>query len=237
MPDLLDIYENEPAKYDLLVSREDYQGNLPSALNAITSFSGSTVIEFGAVTGRVTGLLAPLADSVEAFDSSEPMLAVAARRLGELGLNNWRLGVADHRRVPAQPGMADISIAGWSICCLAVYTGADWARELDAGLGEMIRVVRQRGLVIIIETLGTGFGSPRPPESMKPYFARLSECGFRSTWTRTDYLFQSAAEAEDLTTFFFGDGPVAAIQAGEDGFVLPECTGIWWNTVEHLRLA
>jgi hypothetical protein len=101
----------------------------------------------------------------------------------------------------------------------------------------MIRVVKQRGLVIIIETLGTGFGSPRPPESMKPYFARLSECGFQSTWTRTDYLFQSAEEAEDPTTFFFGDEPVVAIQAGEDGFVLPECTGIWWNTAEHLRLA
>jgi ubiquinone/menaquinone biosynthesis C-methylase UbiE len=133
--------------------------------------------------------------------------------------------------------MADISIAGWSICCLAVYTGADWLRELDAGLGEMIRVVKQRGLVIIIETLGTGCTSPCPPESMKPYFAHLSDCGFQSTWTRTDYLFQSSTEAEDLTTFFFGHEPVAALQAGADGFVLPECTGIWWNTAERLRLA
>jgi ubiquinone/menaquinone biosynthesis C-methylase UbiE len=234
MPDLLEIFAHQPAKYDLLVSREDHKGNLAAALRHITAFEGMTVVEFGAGSGRVTRLLAPDVQAISAFDSSRPMLVEAARRLGELGLANWRLDVADHRRVPAPTGAADIAIAGWSICCLAVYSGTDWEKEVDAGLGEMSRVVKPGGRIIIVETLGTGFQSPHPPDSLAAYYARLAARGFQSTWIRTDYCFRSMAEATDLVAFFFGSEPVAALQETRDGYVLPECTGIWWklNTAE-----
>lgn len=135
------------------------------------------------------------------------MLTVAAQRLGELHLKNWSLAVADHRRVPAPTGMADVAIAGWRICCLTVYSAEKCEQELDAGLDEL-----------------------------NAYYSRLFDRGFRSTWTRTDYRFQDGEEATDLTTFF-GSEPVAAIQANQDGHVLPECTGIWRNSVDRLRLA
>jgi len=234
MPDLLDIFANQPAKYDLLVSREDYEGNLLSALREIAPFDEKTVVEFGAGSGRVTRLLAPHVRAIAAFDSSRPMLVEAARRLDELGLANWHLDVADHRRVPAPTGAADVAIAGWSICCLAVHNGIDWEKEVDAGLREMGRVVKPGGNIIIVETLGTGFQSPHPPDSLAAYYACLAAQGFQSTWIRTDYCFRSMAEATDLTTFFFGNEPVAALQEIKAGYVLPECTGIWWklNTAE-----
>jgi ubiquinone/menaquinone biosynthesis C-methylase UbiE len=126
--------------------------------------------------------------------------------------------------------MADIAISGWSICCLAVCSGAAWEKELDAGLQEMRRVITPGGTIILIETLGTGFPSPQAPEGLKAYYGLLSEKGFHSTWIRTDYRFRSREEAVDLTSFFFGDEPLSALRVEEHGAVLPECTGIWWTT-------
>jgi len=236
MPDLFGIFQNQAPKYDVLVSREDYQQNLLPALTKITPFHGKRVVEFGAGTGRVTCLLAPIVESIVAFDSSDPMLKVVEEALREQKLDNWRLAVADHRHVPAASGMAQIAISGWSICCLAVYSGENWVRNLDEGLHEMKRVVEPDGMIVIIETLGTGFSSPHAPDGLKAYYGRLAEKGFRTTWIRTDYRFQSMEEARDLTTFFFGYEPVAAIRNSQDGFVLPECTGIWWTSADRLLL-
>jgi ubiquinone/menaquinone biosynthesis C-methylase UbiE len=232
MPDLLSIFQREAPKYDLLVSREDYQGNLLRALCAVAPFHGKRVVEFGAGTGRVTLLLAPIVKSILAFDSSEPMIKVAEERLQESHLQNWQFAVADHREVPAESHSADIAVAGWSICCLAVYEGKNWQRELRTGLAEMQRVVAPGGTIVIIETLGTGYSSPNPPEGLRPYYGILDANGFRSTWIRTDYRFSSMDEAMDLTTFFFGNDPVSAIIERQDGVFLPECTGIWWRQVE-----
>jgi ubiquinone/menaquinone biosynthesis C-methylase UbiE len=233
MSNLLAIFQNEAPKYDLLVSREDYQDNLLPALNAVTQIEGKRIVEFGAGTGRLTRLLAPHARSIVAFDAYEPMLNVAERRLNALHLSNWRVAVADHRNVPVESQGADLAIAGWSICCLAVYEGEKWEIALEEGLNEMNRVVLPNGMVVIIETMGTGHSSPNPPEGLKPYYRVLELQGFKSTWIRTDYRFNNMDEALDLTTFFFGNEPVSALSRTKDGVILPECTGIWWKVVDR----
>jgi ubiquinone/menaquinone biosynthesis C-methylase UbiE len=231
MPDLPAIYRDQAQKYDLLVEREDYRHNLLPVLTRIAPVDGARVVELGAGTGRVTRLLVPLARSVEAFDASSAMLAVAEARLRQLGRDNWRLAVADHRAVPAPSGGADVSISGWSICSLAVFTGTEWTPEVRAALAEMERVVSTGGTVIIIETLGTGTEVPRPPDALRDYYDLLSADGFAMSWIRTDYLFRDREEALDLTRFFFGEEPVSALREESGGVVLPECTGIWWKTV------
>jgi len=186
MPDLLDIYQHEAPKYDLLVSREDYQGNLLPALGRVGEVQGKRVVEFGAGTGRLTAQLAPIVRSIQAFDASEPMLDVARTKLQALGLSNWSVDVADHRRIPVGDGVADVSVAAWSICCLAAYTGDLWEHEVETGLTEMARVVAPGGRIVVIETLGTGYSSPNVPEELKPYYSKLASKRFSATWIRTD---------------------------------------------------
>ncbi len=68
------IYNEQPDQYDLLISREDYQGNILKNLREITSFEGKDIIDLGAGTGRLSCLLAPFVRSIKAFDISQAML-------------------------------------------------------------------------------------------------------------------------------------------------------------------
>lgn len=228
MPDYRDIYERRAADYDRLVAREDYQGNILRELGRVAPLAGADIVEMGAGTGRLTAMLAPLAGSIQAFDASAHMLALAAEKLRRSGLRDWRAEVADHRRLPVADAAADIVISGWSICYTVVWNPDTWEAELAAALAEMRRVARPGGALIILETLGTGYETPHPPPDLAGYYAALERASFASTWLRTDYRFASPAEAEDLTRFFFGDA-LAGRVAAERMVILPECTGMWWR--------
>jgi hypothetical protein len=60
MPDYQEIYRTQAETYDLLVSREDHQGNLLRALNQVRPMDGLDVVELGAGTGRLTCMVAPV---------------------------------------------------------------------------------------------------------------------------------------------------------------------------------
>jgi len=103
MPDLQEIYEQHADQYELLASREDYQGNILRTLQEIRSLAGLDVVDLGAGTGRLTCLLAPIVRSIHAVDSSAHMLEVATAKLQKSGLHNWQVHVADHRRPTDRP--------------------------------------------------------------------------------------------------------------------------------------
>ena len=155
------------------------------------------------------------------------MLAVAAARLRAGGARHRQVGVADHRALPVKDHTADLVISGWSIVYTVVWE-QDWQTELGKALAEMQRVTRPGGSLVILETQGTGFETPTPPEALKPYFAYLDEEGFSSAWIRTDYKFTSVGEARELTTFFFREDMADRLISREPA-ILPECTGIWWK--------
>jgi len=233
MPDYFEIYHKHAGQYDLLVSREDYQHNLSKALEKITPFTGLDVVEFGAGTGRLTCMLVPLVKTIRAFDSSQHMLDVAIAKLKRTGSENWQVAIGDHRKIQAKNETADVVISGWSICYLVVGDEETWQVELSRGLAEMGRVLRKNGTLIIIETLGTGCETPAAPPDLKAYYTFLEVRGFLHTWVRTDYLFRDMDEAQNLTRFFFGDEMINRIKSDENGLILPECTGIWWQTNKH----
>jgi ubiquinone/menaquinone biosynthesis C-methylase UbiE len=226
LPDLDAIYRTRADDYDRLVAREDHAGNILRAIGEVAPLAGADVVEFGAGTGRLTALLAPRARSILACDASDHMLERARANLERLGLDNWRLEAADHRSVPAPAGGADLAVAGWTI-----HAVADEPSELRAALDEMGRVLRPGGTVVILETLGTGHTEPHPPPELIPYYDHLAKLGFQSRAFRTDYVFTSLAEAEELTRFFFGDALADAV-AHEQTTIVAECTGLWWRATQ-----
>jgi ubiquinone/menaquinone biosynthesis C-methylase UbiE len=228
MPTEKEVYEAHADQYERLIRREDYQNNLLSAIEEYCPLKGLDVVELGAGTGRLTRLLAPRVRSIKAFDSSAHMLSVAETSLREMGLTNWETGLADHRQVPVAVDSADLVISGWSFSYLAVWGGADWQSALQDGLNEIQRILRPGGMILLIESLGTGTEKPRPPEHLGAYFDWLTESGFERGWTRSDYRFESLEEAVELSTFFFGEGMGQEVRA-KNWAILPECTGIWWK--------
>ena len=234
MPTEKEVYQGHADQYERLIRREDYQNNILSAIESYCPLGGLDVVELGAGTGRLTRLLAPYVQSIKAFDGSAHMLETAAASLREMGVSNWSTEVADHRQVPVEDASADLVIAGWSFCYLAVWGEDEWKSAVEDGLREIERILRPGGTVIIIETMGTGTEKPNPPEHLSAYYDWLTEAGFERGWVRTDYRFESLEEAVELSTFFFGEemGQQVRKKNWQIPFrapVLPECTGIWWR--------
>jgi len=224
------IYQNDGDRYEALISREDYQGNIMKALEEIVSPDGLDILDLGAGTGRLTVMLAPRAKSMRAFDASEEMLRVCRQKLEASGLSNWKVEVADHRQLPVEDASADLVVSGWSVAYLHVWNRDTWREELEKWLGEMKRVLRRGSYIVLFESLGTGNESPIELEHLKEYYLWLDEAGFQNKWIRTDYKFASIEEAEELSRFFFGDELSDKVKA-KDWVVLPECTGVWWLRV------
>jgi ubiquinone/menaquinone biosynthesis C-methylase UbiE len=216
----------EAERYDLLVSREDYQGNILKALQTIRPLSNLEVIELGAGTGRLSRLLAPQVGRIFLTDISTHMLEKARARQGDF---RYFFATADNGRLPAADNSADLAIAGWSVGHQTGWFPDSWPERVDQVVAEMKRVLRPNGTVIILETLGTGREDPQPPtQELADYYGRLeTRHGFQRQWIRTDYRFHSVLEAEMLTRFFFGDELAERI-ANDKMILLPECTGIWY---------
>lgn len=224
------IYQSEGDRYEALVSREDYQGNIGKAIDEIVSVDGLDVFDLGAGTGRLTLLLAPRAKSIRAFDASAEMLRVCRDRLLASGLSNWQVDVADHRQLPVEEHSADLVVSGWSVSYLAVWNQENGSAELDTWLREMKRVLRPGGTIITLESLGTGNEEPIRLEHVESTYRWLDDHDFQNKWIRTDYQFESVEEAADLAGFFFGEEMTARILERQSR-ILPECTGLWWRNV------
>ena len=235
------IYQSDAERYEALVSCEDYQGNIPRALDEIVRVDGLDVLDLGAGTGRLTLMLAARVKSICAFDMSAHMLDVAREKLIASGLRNWRVEVADHRQLPIPDHCVDLVVSGWSVSYLTVWNQENGCEGLDKWLVEMRRVLRKDGMIILFESLGTGNKSPVRLEHVESTYQWLDDNGFQNKWIRTDYQFESLDEAVDLAGFFFGEEMANQVREkrspATDGSVegrlviLPECTGVWWLKV------
>ena len=234
MPDQMTIYQAYADQYDALTAHEDYEQRLYPALAAIRSFDRADIVEWGAGTGRVSALVAPYARSIIAGDLHAHMLPVAAAKYRQFGHLKWQTMVMDHRYAPLPDRVADVALAGWTLCYLArKFCGESWQRQLTQAIAEMRRVLRPGGTIIIIETLGTGETEPRPmADWFAEYFDFLeNDLGFQSTAIRTDLKFDSLEQAAATISFFFGDEWDDQVRRN-NWIIVPECTGLWWKVVE-----
>jgi len=226
MPDHNAIYRQENARYEALISREDYEGNLLKSLAQLVPLPGSFVIDSGSGTGRLARLLTPVAKKIYAFDLSAHMLRVALDELRQSRQSNWTVAAADHRYLPVRDHLADVLVSGWSVTMLFVNYPESWQVQVERALQEFQRVVRPGGKVVIIETLGTGYEKPFRIPKLEPFFQFLEYHGYEPTAIRTDYQFENLEEARDLSQFFFGE-ELARQVIQNNWIVLPECTGLW----------
>lgn len=220
--------------------------------------SAGIILELGAGTGRVTRILEGLGHRVAATDLHFSMLHELVRR--NRGSNSGQMPLraesrtaaietatvwpiqADNMALPFRRGTFVAAVAGWTLCHLVDDLPDHWPGVLDSVIGTVLACIAPGGRFVIIETLGTGNETPEPPEHLLPYFERLEEVhGFSRMSIRTDYRFESKAEALELTGFFFG--PDMASRLTKDDTIvkdetaapvcdaapvcLAECTGIW----------
>jgi ubiquinone/menaquinone biosynthesis C-methylase UbiE len=224
------VYAHHGNEYEALIAREDYQGNILSALRDISPLENRVVLDLGTGTGRLASMLAPLVSQVHAFDIAPDMLRVSREKLTASRLSNWQVNIADHRQLPVADGSADLVVSGWSVSYLAVWNPKSWRAELDRALAEMKRVLKPGSFIVLFESLGTGNESPIKLEHLKNFYPWLDEAGFQKKWIRTDYQFESLEEAEYLSRFFFGDELGDKVKQN-NWIILPECTGVWWKKV------
>ena len=227
MPTQEEIYKTEGDKYEALIAREDHQGNILKTLREITALENCLVLDLGAGTGRLACMLAPYVKGVRAFDISEEMLRVCREKFTKSGFSNWQVDITDHRHLPVADHSADLVVSGWSLSYLAVWNPDTWRNELEVWLKEMRRVLKPGSYIVLYESLGTGNEAPIKLEHLKDFYPWLDEKGFQHQWIRTDYKFESIAEADELSRFFFGDELGNRVRENE-WVILPECTGVWW---------
>jgi ubiquinone/menaquinone biosynthesis C-methylase UbiE len=224
MADYREVYDHHAERYDRLVSHEDVDGALQRTLFELLG-ENLDIVEAGAGTGRVTRMLAPRARSQHAFDGAAAMIEVAKTKQP-----NVKWGVARHEALPVDDASADLAIEGWAFGHAVGWNPDGWRDDVRRWVGELVRVTRSGGMLVLIETLGTGVEIPfAEPHSLIPFDAFVrEELGFERRAIRTDYAFDSVDDAADTLGFFFGAKMTERIRENRWKRV-PECTGVYWR--------
>lgn len=228
MPDYRDVYAHHADRYEALVAHEDADGELPRALTALTGGASQDIVETGAGTGRVTRMLAPLARTLRAFDAEAAMIAVARQKLS--AWPHVSLGVAPHDALPVADNSASLCLEGWAFGHAVGWNPSAWRDDLRRYVDELARVLRPGGLMVLIETMGTGVATPFDGgHTLEAFHVEVTgSLGFAHRCLRTDYAFDTVDEAAATLGFFFGERMAARVRANA-WRVVPECTGLYWR--------
>ena len=228
LPDYDLLFADQAEKYDRLVAAEDHEGNLLRALRQLGRLNREqAVADLGTGTGRVAFLVAPIVRHVYGIEPVGGMLRFAESKKQKLGVTNVDFLPGEHRDIPLPDHSIDLIIEGWAFLRAFSCAYPEWRAEFDAIAQETKRILRPRGAVIYIETMGSLHIWDTPPARtalLYDYFE--NELGLRKTVIRTDFQFPTIEDAVDLGTFFFGDEVGAEIrQIGAP--IVPEATALW----------
>jgi ubiquinone/menaquinone biosynthesis C-methylase UbiE len=226
------IYSTQAAGYQRMISAEDVDGNLLPAILDQVSLAGRVVLDLGTGTGRLPIQCRTESARFVALDRQIAMLVEQQRLRDELG-GRWPLVLGDMDRLPFKAGSFDVLMAGWALGHATEWYPESWLTRIAGVIGEMQRVLRRPGALIILETMGTGALQPAPPApALAEYYAWLEQqAGFAHTVIQTDYQFSSVEDAEQQMSFFFGPEMGALVRRNNWSRV-PEWTGMWIRNYE-----
>ena len=229
------IYGALGGLYDRMKAFEDPEDALMREIGRIRSVDGADVVELGCGTGYLTRKLARTARSVRAYDSSGHMLRVARRLCVRTGVGNCTFAAADHRSIPLGNSVADIVVGAWTILSLVVAAWEnDWRGELDRCVAEARRLLRSGGAVMVVETANLCGELPDGQiwhPKRRDFLAYLEDHhGFRKTYFRREWRYQSVRQAARLTSLFHGKWVARTIRRSKVAAVT-ESVGIWsWSS-------
>ncbi len=224
------IYNNMAVEYHRMIEYEDVDGNLHNTIVQLLPSDVTSVLDIGSGTGRIPLLLSDTKLNVIGLDLYWVMLQENSRQRS-LSTGSWLLAQGDAGVLPMLSDGFDVVTAGWVLGHTCSWH-LDWQTKLDVVLNEMHRVVRNQGVIIIMETLTTGSDIPTPPTAeLADYYEWLENSrGFSRKEIRTDYRFPNVKEAINNTEFFFGE-QLSSMIVENNWSRLPECTGVWSKIV------
>jgi len=224
------IYSNMACEYHRMIEYEDVDGNLYDCIDKLLTSDVSRVLDIGSGTGRIPLLLSDPKFTVVGLDLYWEMLQENVRQRS-LSAGSWLLSQGRAGALPMSQDYFDVVTAGWVLGHTCSWH-LDWQTELDIVLNEMHRVVRNQGVIIIMETLTTGSVIPSPPTAeLANYYDWLEKSwDFSRQEIRTDYRFPDVKEAINNTEFFFGE-QLSSMIVDNNWSRVPECTGIWSKIV------
>ncbi len=208
------------------MSGADVDGRLAAALRQLTPLSGKKWLDLGTGTGRIPAIVAPHVAQLVALDRHTAMLREQLSTQPS-ALSTY-LAQADMQALPLPSHHFDVVTAGWSMGHSRAWFAQQWQVVMGRMVQEMRRVVAPGGIVIIIETMGTGVLSPAPPSAeLAEYYAWLEEkWGFTRQVIPIDYEFASVGAAAAVMTFFFGEEMGQRVRTNNWQRV-PEWAGLW----------
>ena len=214
-----------------MILSEDTEGNIFRAIRDITPLEGKRLLDLGTGTGRLPMLVSGYTELTIGLDREQEMLVQAQSQMAAHE-SYFDLLQGDIRSLPIPSAEFDICTSGWVIGHFSEWFSADWRQQIRQALEELHRVVKTGGVIIILETLGTGSVLPAPPTpQLEQYYTYLEEeWGFFRRELSTDFQFNSVSDAVDHTEFFFGTGLASKIRQNHWARV-PEWTGMWSKTV------
>ena len=226
---MYEIYEKHADRYHELVMAEDLEGNLYRALHELADWHGLSVFEAGVGTGRVTSTYIHQADSAYCCDRSEHMLAFAKDNLKKY-TSKIEFAIAENSDLPELDRAFDVFIEGWSFghATSDCTSKEEIIARTSLLVGSAEKNIKPGGVIILIESLGTNVELPSPPNKrLDIFYTALTDLhGFRCSKIKTDYLFDSNAEAVRVMGFFFGEDIEQSIRR-RGSRIVPEWTGIW----------
>lgn len=220
------IYQQEADGYSRLMRGADVDGRLAAALHTLTPFRDKKWLDLGTGTGRIPAIVAGQTGQLIALDRHEAMLR--QQLLPGSTRPTPLLVQADMQALPLPSHRFDVVTAGWAIGHSRFWAAENWLETIGQMVQEMRRVTTPGGMVIIIETMGTGVLSPAPPNAeLAEYYGWLeSEWGFARQVIPIDYEFQSVEDAAAMMTFFFGE--IMGQRVRQNNWKrVPEWAGLW----------
>jgi ubiquinone/menaquinone biosynthesis C-methylase UbiE len=227
------FYAERAEEYEALVSAEDVNGQILPALEGLIHLDGARVLEIGVGTGRVTELLLAAGATLVGCEPAAAMLEVARRRLARFPAERAELRQCKVQELDTSAGGFDLALAGWVLGHFVEWYAPTWRDEIGGALDRMERALVPGGLLVILETLGTGQTEPAPPSpGLAEYYRWLEEeRGLERMVLRTDYAFQDVDSAAAVAGAFFGEAFAERVRR-ESWSRIPECTGLWWRRLE-----